>query len=217
MSNELKLTDDEVAVLMENPRLAEMLWPDSEKLTADGTPVGGLAGKQLNGIDAARSCFDAGAPWRDAVALSHAVATFFSESLLYTEAFHHNLDVDGNVVSTDWGPCQLNDKAHPNFFPNGDHMVIACNPARCFGAAFEVFQASSGSLDPWFGWKNGVALDDYYLRRGALAVLNLVAANMVGLANARDPVIAGRSTPPTKTRVPMINTHELARVYPPGT
>jgi hypothetical protein len=176
--------------------------------------VSGLDGVQLNGMDAAVRIHDASTSWRDARVLAHALATFFAESLLYTRAFHHNVGPDGTVDSTDWGPCQINDKAHPDLFPGGDPDAIACNPDKCFGAAWQIYHAAGGSLDPWYGWKNGVALDDYYLRRASLAVANFVGRDLVTLAKGRAPEIAGRTTPPTTTRVPFISTHDLKLVYP---
>lgn len=205
---------EDLPLLELNPRLKEKLESPAHPDGFDGR-VAGLDGHALNGMDAGARCYEAG--WHDVFTLTHSLATFFSESLLYTRAFHHNVDASGTITSTDWGPCQLNDKAHPEFFPHGDENAIACNPDKCFAAAFKVWQDGGQSFGPWYGWKNGVALDDYYLRRASLAILNLVAADMKTDALARAPEIAGRPTPPTKTRTPMISTHELRTVYPPGT
>lgn len=177
------------------------------------TRVAGLDGVALNGMDVAVECHRAG--WVDALELAKALATFCSESLFYTMAFHHNLAPDGSILSTDWGPCQLNDKYHAQWFPGGDPSVIACNPNECFKAAHTVWKDSGGSFAPWYGWKNGVALDDYYVRRAGLAVMNYVARDLVQLAGERAPEIAGRKTPPTLTRVPMMSTHDLRVIYPP--
>jgi hypothetical protein len=172
----------------------------------------GLAGKQLNGDDVCDGLYAAG--WRDAVGLWEAAATYASESLWFTQAFHHNIDTTGAIVSTDWGPCQLNDLYHKEFFPNGDPLAIACNPSKCWAAARSIFEGNGHSLDPWYGHKNLVYLDDYYLRRGAMAVMNMIARTAVAQAKGRPPVVAGRTTPATTTRVPMFSTHDLRRIYP---
>lgn len=120
------------------------------------------------------------------------------------------------IVSTDWGMWQLNDVSHPEFFPNGS-TAIAFNPARSTEAAFDVWLAGGQSFDPWYGHKNLVYLDDYYLRRAWLAVANFGARRAVTAARARPAVIAGRTTPATKTRVPMETLSEFRKVYPAGT
>jgi hypothetical protein len=45
--------------------------------------------------------------------LTTAVAVMTAESGRYTEAWHDNLDPAGEVVSTDRGLFQINDKSHP--------------------------------------------------------------------------------------------------------
>lgn len=178
------------------------------------TRVAGLDGVALNGMDVAVECHRAG--WVDAKVLAKAIATFCSESLFYTLSFHHNVKPDGSVDSTDWGPCQLNDKYQPEFFPDGDVNAIACNPSECFKAAYKIWQKVGGSFDPWYGWKNGVALDSYYTRRASLAMMNFVGRDLVQLAGERADVIVGRPTPPNTTRVPMMTTADLRKIYPPG-
>lgn len=196
------LPADLVAALSLDPR-------GQEKLAGK---VAGLAGIQLNGDVVERGLYAAG--WTDPFSLQEAAATFAAESLWYTEAFHHNLDADGTVDSTDWGPAQLNDRFHPEFFPNGDPRPIAFNPEKCWIAARAIYARNGRSLDPWYAHKNLVYLDDYYLRRASMALCNLVAELAVDHAKARPPVVAGRTTPPTSTRSPMLSTHDLAKIYP---
>lgn len=194
--------------LKENLRLRQKV----DEHVLEGIQVAGLDGPALNAMDVADLCLEAG--WTDPIELAKALATFCSESLYHTRAFHHNL-VDGKVDSTDWGPCQINDKTHPDVFPGGDPDVIACNPMKCFRAARSIYVHAGDSFDPWFGWKNGVALDDYYLRRAALGIANYVAREFVHKALGRAPVIADRNTPETLTRIPMVTLSEFRRIYPP--
>jgi lysozyme-like protein len=177
--------------------------------------VSGLGSKPaLNGMDVAVLCYDAG--WHDVKTLARALGTSISESAWHPEAFHQNLDSSGNVTSTDWGMWQINDAAHPQFFPNGSHDN-AFDPVKATDYAFQIYNDAGQSFDPWYGFKNKVYLDDYYLRRCWLAVCNFGARIWVEEAEARPAEIAGRTTPPTKTRVPMISLSDFRKIYPPGT
>lgn len=183
-----------------------------EKVSAGSAGLGTVPA--LNGMEVARLCYAAG--WHDVWTLAAAIGTFASEALFHPAAFHQNVDADGNVVSTDWGMCQINDAAHPEFFPGGS-PANALDPQKAIAKSFEIWNAAGQSFDPWFGHKNQVYLDDYYLRRSWLAILNMGAARWITLAEARPDVVAGRTTPPTKTHPTMITLSDLRKIYPPGT
>lgn len=179
-----------------------------------GAPVASLGpAPAINGMDVARYCYDAG--WHDVENLARALGTSISESAWHPEAFHHNVDTDGNIASTDWGMWQINDQSHPEFFPGGDTSA-AFDPAKSTRKAFDIWK-SWGGFNAWFGFKNQVYLDDYYLRRVWLAMANFGARDWVKLAMERPGVIAGRNTPSTKTRVPMISLSQFRIIYPSGT
>lgn len=178
-------------------------------------PVAGLGTKRLNGMDVADLLRKAG--FDEPVELGDALATFSAESLFYQSAFHHNVDADGNVLSTDWGFPQINDKAHPEFFPNGDSTAFMNDAAMQAEAAFAVYKKSSFSFNPWAAHTSGVWLDDYHLRRASLALLNSTSRRLVTLAKARPPQIGNRVTPATLTPNTLITVKQFNKIYPSGT
>lgn len=177
-------------------------------------PVSGLGTKRLNGMDIADLLYNAG--FTDPHTLTSALATFSAESLFYQSAFHHNLDDNGNILSTDWGFPQINDEAHPKYFPNGDATEFLNDPKLQAQAAREVFVSSSHTFNPWAAHTSGIWLDDYHIRRAALAILNSTSRRLVTLAKERPAVINGRTTPETKTPNTLISIKQFNTIYPPG-
>jgi hypothetical protein len=172
-------------------------------------PDAGLAGVQANGMDICQFMYDAG--WTDAKELVEGAATFFGESDWYTMAFHHNRDPQsGKVISTDWGACQLNDVAHPEFFPGGDPNPIAFDLEKAIAAARQIYVANGNSFSPWVANTSGVWLNDGYTRRACLAVMNFLSRDLVNEAKTNP----GPDTTPPKTLVPMISVQELQKIYP---
>lgn len=105
-----------------------------------------LAGEQLTYKQALALCRAVGFPLGKT--LDTAVAVMCAESGRYTEAWHDNLDADGNVLSTDRGLFQINSL----------HVAItgamAYNP-KC--NAEYTFQLSKHGTDwtPWAAYNNG--------------------------------------------------------------
>jgi hypothetical protein len=178
-------------------------------------PISGLGTKRLNGMDIADFLELAG--FTEIKELGDAIATFSAESLFYMSAFHHNVDDAGKLLSTDWGFPQINDKAHPEFFPNGDATAFMDDPQAQAKAAFKVYAQSSYTFNPWAAHTSGIWLDDYHLRRSSLALLNSNSRRLVALAKARPAEINGRATPTTKTPTTLITTKQFNTIYPFGT
>jgi hypothetical protein len=88
-----------------------------------------LAGKQLNYGMALALCHHVG--FRKG-ALNTAVALMTAESGRYVEAWHDNLDDQGNVLSTDRGLFQINNHWHGDLLDADAYCAIP-NAAYAFG------------------------------------------------------------------------------------
>lgn len=187
----------------------------NKNMLRDGAPVAGLGTTRLNGMDVVDYLYRVG--FDDVNEIGVALATFSAESLWYMSAWHHNVDADGNILSTDWGFPQINDKAHPEFFPNGDPTKFMIDPFLQAQAAFKVYTQSAYTFNPWAAYTSKVWLDDYHIRRASLALLNYTSRRLVKLAKDRPDVINGRTTPPTKTPNTLISIAQFNKIYPIGT
>jgi hypothetical protein len=154
--------------------------------------MGELLGKQIQPRAIAKLGYVAG--WHDCHHLVTALAVCLAESQGYSEAVNKNPD-----GSTDRGIWQL------NTIHSWISDEIAYDPAKATAAAFQLWQEVKG-FTPWAAYDSRVYLHDTYLRRAALGVMNFLAEALVEQATS-----AGQT--PT-TRVPMISSHDLARIYP---
>lgn len=70
--------------------------------------------------------------------------------------------------SSDWGLWQINDKAHPEMFSEGDTRWA--DPVSNRDMAFKVWQQAGGKWTPWSTYTNGRY--QMYMNRAATAILN---------------------------------------------
>jgi hypothetical protein len=161
--------------------------------------MGELLGKQIQPRAIAGLAYTAGI--HDARRLVVAVALALAECQGYDRAFNDNLDAAGSVTSRDCGIWQIN-------IPASEIGTAAeatlYDPAENASNMYRLF--ATRGWQPWVSYNTKVYLHDTYLRRAALGVMNFLAEALVEQATA-----AGQT--PT-TRVPMISSHELARIYP---
>jgi hypothetical protein len=161
--------------------------------------MGELLGKQVQPRAIAGLAYAAGI--HDAHRLVVAVAIALAESQGDDRAFNDNLDQAGNVTSRDCGIWQINIPASEIGTAAEENLYsFAENAKRMYG----LFVARG--WQPWVSYNTKDYLHDTYLRRAALGVMNFLAEALVERAK-----LAGQ-TP--ATRVPMISSHELARIYP---
>lgn len=105
-----------------------------------------LAGKQLTYGWALALCYHAG--WRGKE-LETAVAVMTAESLRYVEAWHDNVDEDGNILSTDWGLFQINDKAQDIELPYHLEPIPNAEKAR------DIYKGRGKSFSAWAAYNSG--------------------------------------------------------------
>jgi len=131
-----------------------------------------LAGEQLTYGWALAVCYHAG--WRGK-ALREAVALMCAESARFEEAYHYNVDEDGNLLSTDWGLFQINDKWHDDF-----EMPAGFNAIYNAGYAFKMWKDNGKSFNAWAAYTSGaylqfgrIVLENWLLPRWRLKVANV--------------------------------------------
>jgi hypothetical protein len=161
--------------------------------------MGELRGTQIQPRAIAALAYTAGI--HDAHRLAEAVAIAIAESQGYSRAFNDNLDAAGNVTSRDCGVWQINIPASQIGTAAEESLY---DPARNAAAMYRLFAARG--WQPWVSYNTKVYLHDTYLRRATLGVMNHLAEGLVAEAKQ-----AGQT--PT-TRVPMISSHDLSRIYP---
>lgn len=105
-----------------------------------------LAGKQLTFGWALALCYHVGFRGRDLVT---AVAVMCAESARYPESWHDNLDENGDVVSTDWGLFQLNDKAQDLELP------FDLEPIPNAQKAHDIYKARGKQFTAWAAYNSG--------------------------------------------------------------
>lgn len=86
------------------------------------------------------------------IRLVTAVAVMCAESGRWTRAWHDNLDAEGNVVSTDRGLFQINNKAHPSLSDADAYSPI---PNAVYAAMLSHMGAS---WKPWSAFLSGAHL-----------------------------------------------------------
>ena len=131
-----------------------------------------LAGEQLTYGWALALCYHVG--WRGK-ALREAVALMCAESARYTEAYHENLDEDGEVDSTDWGLFQINDKWHPDFeMPAGFNAIYNAEYAH------QMWKDHGKSFKAWAAYNSGaykqfsrIVLEHWLLERWRKKIANV--------------------------------------------
>jgi hypothetical protein len=106
-----------------------------------------LEGRQLTYDTALARCYEVG--WRGQNLLD-AVALMCAESGRFTEAYHDNLDADGNVDSRDRGLFQINDKWHPEL-SDEDAYKVRTNIAY----AHKVFVGRDRTFGAWMAYESG--------------------------------------------------------------
>src|SRR6188768_1303424 len=104
-----------------------------------------LAGRQLTYDTALARCYEAG--WRGEK-LIEAVALMCAESGRYTEAYHDNLDADGNVTSRDRGLFQINDKWHPDL---SDEDAYKVRPNIAY--AHKMYREQNNTFKAWMAYE----------------------------------------------------------------
>jgi len=115
-----------------------------------------------------------GVTWTKPTVLQIALAVVGGESTGHAWAYHNNLDIKGNVLSTDYGLMQLNAKAHPEMFAavtSGTQPNWANYYDNCV-VAYEIFQAGTlnaetvkqetNSFKPWNAYNNGGYLSERF-------------------------------------------------------
>ena len=116
-----------------------------------------------------------GVTWTKPTVLQIALAVVGGESTGHAWAYHDNLDIKGNVLSTDYGLFQVNSTAHatemfagvssglqPNWANYYDNAVLAY---EIFGTG--TFNAETGkqetnSFKPWNAYNNGGYLNERF-------------------------------------------------------
>lgn len=111
-----------------------------------------LAGKQLTYGWALALCHDVG--WKSGDALKTAVAVMCAESARYPDSWHENYigvpPDELQLVSTDWGLFQINDRWHPDFeLPDG------LNPIRNAQYAYKMYKDQSKTFKAWAAFNSG--------------------------------------------------------------
>lgn len=82
------------------------------------------------------------------------VALMCAESARYTLAWHANLDAAGNLLSTDWGIFQINDKAHPDLELPEDYRNVIANAEF----AHQIYKDHGKSFNAWAAYTSGAYL-----------------------------------------------------------
>ena len=95
-------------------------------------------------------CYHVG--FRGGNRLRTAVAVMTAESQRWTRAWHHNRNDKGEIVSTDRGLYQINDKAHPQF-----PEEWMWDPIRNAGFAYRL-SAGGNDFRPWAAYNSGAYL-----------------------------------------------------------
>ncbi len=107
-----------------------------------------LAGRQLTFGWALALCWDVG--WRHERELKTAVAVMCAESARYPESWHDNIDPDtGEVISTDWGLFQLNDKAQ------NLELTYHLEPIANAQKAFAIYKGRGKKFTAWAAYNSG--------------------------------------------------------------
>lgn len=110
-----------------------------------------LAGKQLTYGWALALCYDVG--WKRADRLKVAVAVMCAESARYPDSWHENYigvpPDELQLVSTDWGLFQLNDKAQDLELPY--HLEPIANAQK----AYEIFKQRGKKFTAWAAYNSG--------------------------------------------------------------
>lgn len=78
-----------------------------------------------------------------------AVAVMTAESQRYPDAWHENTDEEGNILSTDWGLFQLNDKAQDIALPY--HLEPIANAQK----AYDIFKNRGKQFTAWAAYNSG--------------------------------------------------------------
>lgn len=111
-----------------------------------------LAGKQLTFGWALALCYDVG--WTRKDNLITAVAVMCAESARYPDSWHENYigvpPDELQLVSTDWGLFQINDKAHPEI-----EVPEILNPIQNAQKAYEIFRGRGKKFTAWAAYNSG--------------------------------------------------------------
>lgn len=81
-------------------------------------------------------------------------ACIYRESGFNNDAVNHNKDKSGNILSTDFGICQINDYYHIGFekdFPTVDYVLS--NPDKAVSWMIDMYQ--HGMLKQWVSYSSG--------------------------------------------------------------
>lgn len=81
-------------------------------------------------------------------------AVIMGESEFYNDAKNYNRNTKGEITSTDWGICQINDRYHigkGKDFPSVEYLLD--HPEKAVRFMIDMWRA--GNIHLWIAWLNG--------------------------------------------------------------
>lgn len=166
------------------------------------TARGFLAGTQVQPRTLAKLAYETGSRWQDAQTLVEAVSICLAESQGYDRARNDNVGTGDEVTSRDVGIFQINIPARYIGTPVEEDLYDVKANAK---AAYDLYV--DRGWQPWVAFNTGIYLDDSYLRRAALGVMNFLAETLVIEAKGRTKRVV-----PVLTPVPMLSAPEFKYV-----